>query len=58
MRLSFTFILLAFGICSKIAAQEPLLSKEEAVALALENNYGIQMARNQVEIAANNKKCG
>jgi outer membrane protein TolC len=31
------------------------LSKDKAVKLALENNFGIQVARNQVEIAANNK---
>jgi len=38
-----------------MAAQDPLLSKEEAVRLALEQNFGIQVARNQIAIAANNK---
>jgi len=36
-------------------AQEDLLSKEKAVALALENNFGIKVAKNQVTIAENNK---
>lgn len=35
--------------------QEIVLSKEDAVAKALENNFGIQVAKNQVEIAENNK---
>jgi outer membrane protein TolC len=35
-------------------AQEKLLSKEEVVQLALEKNFGIQIAKNQVEIADNN----
>lgn len=36
-------------------SQEPLLTKEEAIARALEENYGIRVARNQVEIADNNQ---
>lgn len=36
-------------------AQEEILSKQEAANLALENNFGIQVARNQVEIAENNQ---
>ena len=37
-----------------IMAQETTLSKEEAVAKALENNFGIEIAKGQVEIAENN----
>ncbi len=37
-----------------LLAQEELLSKDEAMTRALENNFGIQVARNQVEIAENN----
>lgn len=37
-----------------LMGQEELLSKEDAVAKALENNFGIQVAKNQVEIAENN----
>ena len=44
-----------FTIISSLSAQEELLSKQEAVTLALENNFGIKVARNQVEIAENNK---
>lgn len=36
-------------------AQDTLLTRDAAVELALENNYGIRVARNQVEVAANNK---
>ncbi|MFS4418189.1 TolC family protein [Maribacter sp. 2307ULW6-5] len=35
-------------------AQDRLLSKSEAFALALENNFGIQVAKNDVLIAENN----
>ena len=42
-------------ICGTICAQEKLLSKEEAVNVALENNFGIKVAQNQVKIADNNK---
>ncbi len=47
--------LLLFFLLGKLAAQEKLLSKEEAVTTALEQNFGIEVARNQVEIAENNK---
>ncbi|MEO1012186.1 MAG: TolC family protein [Bacteroidota bacterium] len=53
-RISPIFILFIFiGIFT--SAQETLLSKEDAVNLALENNFGIQVAKNQVTIAENNK---
>lgn len=42
-------------ICGTLGAQEKLLSKEEAVNVALENNFGIKVAKNQVKIAENNK---
>lgn len=45
-------ILLVF---SNVQAQGTTLTKEEAVSLALENNFGIEIAKNQVEIAENNK---
>jgi len=37
-----------------LMSQEELLSKQEAVIKVLENNFGIQVAKNQVEIAENN----
>lgn len=47
--------LILLFICSTTSAQEKLLSKEEAVNVALENNFGIKVAQNQVKIADNNK---
>ena len=38
-----------------IQAQEKVLTKEEAVQLALENNYGIKVSNNNLKIAENNK---
>ena len=48
-------ISLLFGLIGSVTAQEHMLSKEEAVKIALEQNFGIQVAENQVAIAANNK---
>jgi len=48
-----TIFFLVFS--GSIFAQEKLLSKEEAVNLALEYNFGIKVAKNQVEIAENNQ---
>jgi len=48
-------LFLLFLVVGSISAQEQLLSKEQAVARALENNFGIKVAKNQVEIAKNNK---
>lgn len=44
-------LLIGYGI----SAQNTILSKEEAVTKALENNFGIKVAKNQVKIAENNK---
>lgn len=52
--LIFSSVLL-LSCLSGALAQENLLSKEEAVNLALENNFGIAVARNQIKIAENNK---
>ncbi len=38
-----------------IVAQKKILSKDEAIALALKNNFGIEIARNNLKIAENNK---
>ncbi|SHE72620.1 Outer membrane protein TolC [Arenibacter palladensis] len=45
---------LLIGFCGVVSAQERLLSKDAAVSLALENNFGIKVAKNQVAIADNN----
>lgn len=47
--------ILAFVCFSAGWAQAPVLTKEEAIAQALEENYGIRIARNNVEIAENNQ---
>ncbi len=41
--------------CNILNAQENLLSKEEAVNIALDQNFGIKVANNNVKIAENNK---
>jgi len=38
-----------------VEAQDILLTKDEAIAQALEHNFGIKVAKNQVAIADNNK---
>ena len=44
-------------LCAGIQAQ-PLMTLEEAVTIGLKNNYNIQIARNQEQIALNNKGYG
>lgn len=48
------YLLFAFLICAITTQAQNILSQEEAVKLALENNYGIKIANNAVEIAENN----
>ncbi len=48
-------VLLFLVSLTTIIAQDDFLSKEEAVVKALENNFGIKVARNQVEVAENNQ---
>ncbi len=48
-------MVLLFTMHAWVWAQEELLSKEDAVALTLENNFGITIARNNVRIADNNQ---
>jgi outer membrane protein TolC len=55
MRKLFSIHLLFFLGLSPLIGQDSLLTKEDAVSLALENNFGIAVAKNQVEIAGNNK---
>lgn len=51
------FVFLAFGGCVRGYAQEPL-SLEAAVAKALKNNFDIQIAEANAEIAANSNAWG
>lgn len=55
MRKTVLPLLLLFVASYYSTAQEKMLSKEEVVRLALDNNFGIKVAKNQVEIAKNNK---
>ncbi|MBT8311702.1 MAG: TolC family protein, partial [Flavobacteriaceae bacterium] len=55
MKYRLSVMLLCMSALTGIQAQEELLSKQEAVNQALENNFGIAVARNQVKIAENNK---
>ncbi|MDO1512286.1 TolC family protein [Maribacter confluentis] len=52
-RLRLIFVWVLFPVFGAIA-QEKKLSKEEAVVKALENNFGIEIAKNQIDIAENN----
>ncbi len=54
MRYTYLIATFLFSVCSGAKAQEKLLSKDEAVSLALENNFGIKVATNQMAIAENN----
>jgi len=47
--------MLVLGLGTNLLAQDKQLSKADAVALTLENNYGINVAKNLVEIADNNQ---
>ena len=53
MRVKFSIALLFFGIFTSIQSQENL-SKEEALGIALEQNFGILISRNTTEIEKNN----
>lgn len=48
------YIILAF-LCGVNLQAQNILTKEEAISKALEKNFGIQLAKKQVEIAGNNK---
>lgn len=48
-------VVMFLGVLITSEAQERLLSKSEAISLALEKNFGILVARNDVAIADNNQ---
>ncbi|MGC1516892.1 MAG: TolC family protein [Maribacter sp.] len=54
IRLRFIFILFLLSVGNAFG-QEEFLSKEEAIALALKNNFGVIIANNNLKIAENNK---
>ncbi|MCB0462796.1 MAG: TolC family protein [Flavobacteriaceae bacterium] len=53
MNFKYIIFAISFTFLGQLQAQE-ILSPQEAISLALENNYGIKMANNTVEIAENN----
>ncbi|MCH1431757.1 MAG: TolC family protein [Flavobacteriaceae bacterium] len=53
MRVKFSIALLFFGIFTSIQSQKNL-TKEEALSIALEQNFGILISRNTTEIEKNN----
>ncbi|QIE59353.1 TolC family protein [Rasiella rasia] len=54
MRLKLKVLLLALFIFGSIPAQE-ILTKQDAIEETLQNNFGIEIANNDLEIADNNK---
>lgn len=48
-------VLFALFLCFGVTAQEQRLSKEGAVAMMLERNFGVRIAQNNVKVAENNK---
>jgi len=55
LKYTLSTVLVLLGLFLSVTAQDKLLSKGEAAQLTLENNFGIQIAENQVEQAKNNK---
>lgn len=47
-------VVIAIFCCASIVKAQTVLTQAEAVKLALENNYGIKIAANAVEVADNN----
>ncbi len=54
LRLATFFVLVLIWTLPQLNSAQNLLSKEDAVAIALEQNFGIKVARNNVAIAENN----
>ena len=52
---NYIWVIVLLVLSTNALAQEKLLSKTEAIALALEQNFGIKFAENTVEIADNNQ---
>ncbi|WP_026935211.1 TolC family protein [Christiangramia echinicola] len=48
-------LILIVSFSNTLWSQEPVLTKEEVIARALEENFGIKLANNNVEIADNNQ---
>lgn len=56
MKITFRYVLLPFLLMVfTVRAQEQVLSKDEAIKIALLNNFDIKVARNEVDVAKNNQ---
>ena len=55
MKNSLLYFFCALGLSTVFAWGQSVLSREDALALALEHNYGILMSRNALEVADNNR---
>ena len=55
MKNSLLYFLCALGLTTAFSRGQTVLSREDALALALEHNYGILMSRNTLEVADNNR---
>jgi len=51
----FILVMTIFFMGQVFGQEQEVITKEEAIALALERNYGIEIAKNNVEIADNNQ---
>lgn len=54
MKKTYLSALISLFSITAIFAQEKVLSKDDAFNLALQNNFGIKVAKNQIDIAENN----
>lgn len=55
MKRVYFILILILSFSFQTFGQEKLLTKDEAIQTALENNFGIKIAKNQIEVAENNK---
>ena len=54
MNIKYNLVVLAAFCCTAIVSAQDVVTQEQAVKLALENNYGIKIAKQAVEVAENN----
>jgi len=54
MNIKYNLVVLAAFCCTAIVSAQDVVTQEQAVKLALQNNYGIKIAKQAVEVAENN----
>mgnify|MGYP003633982757 FL=1 len=55
MKRVYVLLIIFLSFQSGVFGQEKFLTKDEAITLALENNFGIKIAKNQIAVADNNQ---